>query len=107
KTENQKDFTTQGTANKILRIWTFADKNAYTIAYVAEEDKYDGYLTTAEKIIDSLKINTQKKSPQDYGQCVNNGNVAPCIGQQGSVEYYCDDPRSGQSGRAGECMPSP
>jgi hypothetical protein len=58
KTENEKDFTIEGTTNKILRIWTFAQKNAYHVAYVADKEKYDLYLPMAEKIIDSLKINT-------------------------------------------------
>jgi hypothetical protein len=62
KTENQKDFATEETTNKILRIYTFAQKNAYVVAYVADKDKYDLYLPIAEKIIDSLKVNTQEKS---------------------------------------------
>jgi hypothetical protein len=37
KTADQKDFTTNGAANKILRYWTFANGNAYTVAYVAEK----------------------------------------------------------------------
>jgi hypothetical protein len=57
KTENQKDFTSNGPTNKILRFWTFANGNAYTIAYVSEGDNYDLYLPTALKIIDTLKIN--------------------------------------------------
>jgi len=57
KTEDQKDFTTNGAANKILRFWTFANGNAYTIAYVAEKGDYDLYFPIALKIIDTLKIN--------------------------------------------------
>jgi endonuclease YncB( thermonuclease family) len=57
KTENEKDFTIEGTTNKILRIWTFAEKNSYHVAFVADKDKYDLYLPIAEKIIDTLKIN--------------------------------------------------
>ena len=55
KTENQNDFTTGGTTNKILRIWTFAQDNAYLVAYVADKDKYDMYLPIAEKIIASIE----------------------------------------------------
>ena len=57
KTEDQKDFTSNGTTNKILRYWTFANGNAYTVAYVSESGDYDLYLPVAMKIIDTLKIN--------------------------------------------------
>jgi hypothetical protein len=57
KTQDQKDFTTNGAANKILRFWTFANGNAYTVAYVAEKENYDLYFPIALKIIDTLKIN--------------------------------------------------
>jgi hypothetical protein len=57
KTEDQKDFTINATTNKILRFWTFANGNAYTVAYVSEMDDYDLYLPIALKIIDTLKIN--------------------------------------------------
>ena len=56
KTENQKDFTSGGDTNKILRIWTVAHDNAYLIAFVSDEDKYDSYLPSAEKIIDSIEF---------------------------------------------------
>ena len=56
KTENQKDFTTGGTTNNILRIWTFAQDNAYLFAYVADEDNYDSYLPIAEEIIESIEF---------------------------------------------------
>ncbi len=56
KTENQKDFTTGGTTNKILRIWTFAQDNAYLFAYVSDEDNYDLHLPIAEKIIASIEF---------------------------------------------------
>ena len=56
KTENQKDFTPGGTINKILRIWTFAQDNAYLFAYVADEDNYESYLPIAQKIIDSIEF---------------------------------------------------
>src|SRR4029078_6680975 len=61
KTENQKDFTNEGATNKVLRIWTFAEDNAYHVAYVAYDEKYDLYLPIAEKIIDSLKINPESQ----------------------------------------------
>jgi hypothetical protein len=61
KTENQKDFATEGTANKISRTWTFAHGNAYLVAYVADKDKYGLYLPIAEKIIDTLKINPESQ----------------------------------------------
>ena len=57
KTEDQKDFTINGTINKILRFWTIANGNAYTIAFVSEREDYDSYLPIALKIIDTLKIN--------------------------------------------------
>jgi hypothetical protein len=57
KTEDQKDFSFNGTTNKILRFWTFANGNAYTVAYVSEMDDYDLDLPIALKIIDTLKIN--------------------------------------------------
>ena len=57
KTEDQKDFGSEQTTNKILRMWTFGQQNAYLVAYVADEDKYDLYLPIAEKIIDTMEIN--------------------------------------------------
>jgi hypothetical protein len=57
KTEDQKDFNINGTTNKILRFWTIANGNAYTIAFVSETENYDSYLPIALKIIDTLKIN--------------------------------------------------
>jgi hypothetical protein len=61
KTENQKDFATEETTNKISRTWTFAQNNAYLVAYVADKDNYGLYLPIAEKIIDSLKINPESQ----------------------------------------------
>jgi hypothetical protein len=61
KTENQKDFATEGAINKISRTWTYADGNAYLVAYVADKDNYDLYLPIAEKIIDTLKINPESQ----------------------------------------------
>lgn|GEM_PF-1261224 len=50
----------EGASNKVLRITTFADGNAYIIIYVSDKNKYESYLPIAEKIIDSLKINAQQ-----------------------------------------------
>ena len=61
KTENQKDFAAEGTINKISRTYTFAQNNAYLVAYVADEDNYGLYLPIAEKIIDTLKINPESQ----------------------------------------------
>lgn len=58
KTNDEKDFTIQGTTNRILRIWTFTENNAYHIAFVADDTKYNLYLPIAEKIIDSLKFDS-------------------------------------------------
>jgi hypothetical protein len=57
KTEDQKDFNINGTINKILRFWTIANGNAYTVAYVSEGQDYDLYSPIALKIIDTLKFN--------------------------------------------------
>jgi hypothetical protein len=77
KTENQKDFTINGTTNKILRFWTFANGNAYTVAYVSERGDYDLYLPVAMKIIDTLKINPvsqQSFSDNDSNDDKKKGN---------------------------------
>jgi hypothetical protein len=75
KTEDQKDFTTNGAANKILRFWTFANGNAYTVAYVAEKGDYDLYFPIALKIIDTLKINpVSQQSFSDNDSKDNNKN---------------------------------
>ena len=70
KTENEKDFTTGGTTNKILRIWTFSQENAYHVAYVADKDNYDLYLPIAEKIIASMEftpIQSNDNSEEEEG----------------------------------------
>jgi hypothetical protein len=72
KTENQKDFNTGGATNKILRIWTFAQDNAYLFAYVADEGNYDRHLPIAEKIIASIEfipisIQSNDNSEEDGG----------------------------------------
>jgi len=73
KTENEKDFTTEETTNKISRTWTFAEGNVYLVAFVADKDNYDLYLPVAEKIIDNLKINPE--SQQSFSDSDSNDNV--------------------------------
>jgi hypothetical protein len=63
KTKSQKDFSAEGKTEKILRIWTFSHGNVFTVAYVSEDDKYDLYLPTADKIIDSFKIKGVETGP--------------------------------------------
>ncbi|MGH9976070.1 MAG: hypothetical protein ACRD8Z_09595, partial [Nitrososphaeraceae archaeon] len=41
---------------KIMRIWTIEDNNVYAIAYTAEPGRYDNYLPTVQKMIDSFEI---------------------------------------------------
>jgi endonuclease YncB( thermonuclease family) len=72
KTENQKDFATEETTNKISRTWTVTDGNVYLVAYVADEDNYGLYLPVAEKIIDTLKINPE--SQQSFSDSNSNDN---------------------------------
>jgi hypothetical protein len=77
KTEDQKDFTTNGTTNKILRFWTFANGNAYTVAYVSQGEDYDLYSPIALKIIDTLKFNPisqQSFSDNDSNDDKKKGN---------------------------------
>ena len=74
KTEDQKDFTSNGPTNKILRFWTFADGNAYTVAYVSETDDYDLYLPIALKIIDTLKINPVSQQSFSDNDSKDNSN---------------------------------
>jgi len=57
KTQNQKDYSVGGPTNKVLRTWVYSQGNVYTVAYVSEDDKYELYLPTAQKIINSFKIN--------------------------------------------------
>ena len=77
KTENQKDFAAEETTNKISRTYTFAQNNAYLVAYVADKDNYDLYLPIASKIIDTLKINPgsqQSFSDNDSNDKKKNSN---------------------------------
>ena len=44
--------------NKVMEVWTLKDSKAYLISYYADEKKYDNYLETAQKMIDSFEIDT-------------------------------------------------
>jgi hypothetical protein len=44
---------------------------------------------------------------ETYAECIDNGNIAPCIGENGRTVFYCDDPRSEQAGPQASCLPSP
>jgi hypothetical protein len=72
KTKNQKDFATEESNNKILRIWTVAQGSVYIVAYVSDENKFDLYLPTVETIIDSLKIKGLEKSTNATTESDNN-----------------------------------
>jgi hypothetical protein len=61
-TKGLYDLKAKGETYKILRIWTLSQGNAYSIGYVSLEDKYDLYLPTAEKIINSIKITGLEKN---------------------------------------------
>jgi hypothetical protein len=77
KTKNQKDFSTEGKTDKILRIWTLSQGNVYMVAYVSAEDKYDLYLPTAEKIINSFKINGLEKNADVMGAKTGAAKTSP------------------------------
>ena len=74
KTDDQKDFTSGETTNKILRIWTFTQDNAYLVAFVADKDKYDLYLPIAEEIIDTLKIDSESQQSSSDNDSNDNDN---------------------------------
>jgi micrococcal nuclease len=104
KTENQKDFTGEGTTNKILRLWTFAQDNAYLFAYVADEDNYDSYLPIAEKIIASIEfipIQSNDNSEEDEGDSSDtdkkDNNSDPKDNEDG------DDSNDGDDGGDKDC----
>ena len=102
KTKNQKDFATEETTNKILRIWTLAQGNVYIVAYVSDENKFDVYLPTVEKIIDSLKIKGSKKSTNATTESENNtlGQINKKYLQEDSVNNATGPTTSSQE--AGE-----
>jgi eukaryotic-like serine/threonine-protein kinase len=41
---------------KRMQVWNLKNNRAYVVTYTAEEDKFDRFSKSAEKIIDSLKI---------------------------------------------------
>jgi hypothetical protein len=41
---------------KTMQTWTIKDDKVYTITYIAEEEDYENYLPTAQKMIESFKI---------------------------------------------------
>ena len=115
-----KSATNEGTTNKVLRITTLANGDAYIVKYVSEKNKYDSYLPTAEKIIHSLKFNVQQNPKQnpnevpinnnnDNHKSSNNGNqksdslkecyagsefnAPPCLEKDKSITYSCNDDR--------------
>ena len=53
----KEDGLRAGEINKVLRIWSIENNKLYTIAYVAEEDRFSEYLPKIEKAIDSFRIN--------------------------------------------------
>jgi hypothetical protein len=102
KTKNQKDFATEETSNKILRIYTLAKGNVYIVAYVSDENKFDVYLPTVEKIIDSLKIKGSEKSTNATTESDNNnlGQINKKYLQEDSVKNATGPTTSSQE--AGE-----
>jgi hypothetical protein len=54
----KEDGPRAGEINKVFRIWSINNNKLYTIAYVAEEDRFSEYLPKVEKTIDSFRINT-------------------------------------------------
>jgi eukaryotic-like serine/threonine-protein kinase len=42
---------------KTMQTWTIKDDKVYTITYIAEEEDYENYLPTAQRMIESFKIN--------------------------------------------------
>lgn len=102
KTKNQKDFATEETTNKILRIYTLAKGNVYIVAYVSDENKFDVYLPTVEKIIDSLKIKGSEKSTNATTESDNNnlGQINKKYLQEDSVKNATGPTTSSQE--AGE-----
>jgi micrococcal nuclease len=105
KTENQKDFTSEGTTNRILRIWTFAENNAYHIAYVADNDNYDLYFPIAEKIIDTLKINpgSQQTFSEDDSKNSDNDNGSKNDDNNNDSKSNDDDTKNEDDGGDKDC----
>jgi hypothetical protein len=101
KTENQKDFATEETTNKISRTWTFADGNAYLVAYVADKDNYGLYLPIAEKIIDSLKINPE--SQQSFSDSNSNEKKKSSNQENENSNHKGSGSKGDSNGGSGRC----
>jgi DNA-binding beta-propeller fold protein YncE len=43
----------------------------------------------------------------EYDECAENGNIAPCIDEHGTIVFYCDDQRYNSTKLGATCMPSP
>ena len=91
KTDNQKDFTSGGATNKILRLWTFTQDNAYLVAFVADKDKYDFYLPIAEEIIDTLKINPEAQQSSSDNDSSDNDNDNDSNDENDGGDKDCSD----------------
>lgn len=59
----KEDGPRAGEINKVLRIWSIKNNKLYTIAYIAEEDRFSEYLPEIEKAIDSFRISTLTTTP--------------------------------------------
>jgi hypothetical protein len=101
KTENQKDFATEGTTNKISRTWTFADGNAYLVAYVADKDNYGLYLPVAEKIIETLKINPE--SQQSFSDDDSNDKKKSSNQENENSNHKGSSSNGDSNGGSGRC----
>jgi len=101
KTEDQKDFTINGTTNKILRFWTFANGNAYTVAYVSERQDYDLYLPIALKIIDTLKINPEPQ--QSFSDNDSNDKKKSSNQENENSNHNGGNSKEDSNGGSGRC----
>jgi hypothetical protein len=61
-----------GNADKILRLWILDENDVYTIAYDARVDKYDTYISEAQRIIDSIQFDV--KDGLEYTQAISDHN---------------------------------
>ena len=52
----KEDEARFGEINKILRIYVIDGNKVYTLAYLAESDKYSTYLPIAQQMIESFRI---------------------------------------------------
>lgn len=83
-------------------LWELMKKNQ-TYVNVHSTDFPDGEIRGT--VISSQKTGQAEPIKETYAKCTDNGKIAPCIFDDGSIAYYCDDPRSAQDGTV--CMPSP